>query len=136
MIHLRFILTLALCLPAASPLLAQKLKPESELQKWEVQPLTEDGWVEYDLKNEIAEATNGVRIIYGEAVLTAEKARLNQNSGEVVADGNVRIQQADQLWVGQHMVFNFKNYQLEAQEFRTGKTPMFVEGEGLHGDLT
>jgi lipopolysaccharide assembly outer membrane protein LptD (OstA) len=134
----RSIFTLALCLLAVSgPLFAQQLKPQQEqVQNWEIVPLTTNGWVEYDLKTDLAEATNGVRIIYGDAVLTAEKAQVSQSSGEVIAEGNVRIQQAEQLWIGQHMVFNFKTKQMEAQEFRTGKTPIFVAGEGLHGELT
>src|SRR5689334_7428442 len=89
-----------------------------QLQGWDIQPLTEDGWVEYDINTGIAEATNGVRIIYGDIVLTADRARVNQATGETVADGNVRIQQAEQLWVGEHMTFNFNTKQMEAQQFR------------------
>jgi lipopolysaccharide assembly outer membrane protein LptD (OstA) len=133
MTRLRFILAVASLLRVfCASVSAQQL----QLQGWDIQPLTEDGWVEYDLETGIAEATNGVRVIYGNTVLTADKVRLDQPSGETIADGNVRIQQAEQLWVGQHMTFNFKNQQMEANQFRTGKAPFFVAGEGLHGELT
>jgi lipopolysaccharide assembly outer membrane protein LptD (OstA) len=133
MIRLRPILTLAMLWGVFCGFLsAQQLQPEF----WEMKPLTEDGWVEYDYQTGIAEGTNGVRIVYGNAILTADKVRLDEQSGEAIAEGQVRIQQAGQLWVGQQMNFNFKTHQMEAKEFRTGKPPIFVQGEGLHGDIT
>ncbi len=133
MIRLRFILAVAIFLRVfCISVSAQQLQQLG----WDIEPLTEDGWIEYDLDSHIAEATNGVRVIYGNAIMTADKARLNDLTGETIADGNVRIQQAEQLWVGQHMIFNFKTQQMEAQQFRSGKAPYFVAGEGLHGELT
>jgi Organic solvent tolerance protein OstA len=129
MTRLRFIFTVAIFLRVLSV-------SAQQLQGWDIEPLTEDGYVEYDFHTNIAEATNGVRIIYGNIVLTADRARVNQLNGETIADGNVRIQQAEQLWVGEHMNFNFKTQQMEANQFRTGKVPFFVQGEGLHGDVT
>ena len=126
MIRLRFILAIAISLRVLCTSLSAQ-----QLQGWEIDPLTDDGYVEYDIHTGIAEATNGVRVIYGGAVLTADKVRVDSQTGETIADGNVRIQQAEQLWVGQHMNYNFKTQQMEAKEFRTGKTPVFVEGEGL-----
>ena len=71
---------------------------------------------------------------YGSAFLTADQVSVNQQSGEVIADGNVRIQSEEQIWAGEHIRYNFKTRQMEAEQFRTGKTPVFVAGEGLHGD--
>jgi LPS-assembly protein len=108
--------------------------PQSE---WVVQSLRgEAGGVVYDFQTGIATATNGVLIKYGGAVLTAERAALNQASGEVVADGQVRIQQGDQLWASEHVRYNFKTRQMQAQQFRTGETPLFASGQDLQGDLT
>jgi len=133
MIRLRFILAVAIFLRLfCTPLSAQQL----EQQGWDIQPLTEDGWVEYDYQTGIATGTNGVRVVYGNAVLTADKVQYNLQTGETIADGNVRIQQAEQLWVGEHFNFNFNTWQMQAKQFRTGKAPVFVQGEGLHGDIT
>lgn len=131
MTRLRFILAVAIfALFFRASLSAQ------ELQGWDVKPLTDDGWVEYDYQTGTVEATNGVRVIYGLAVLTADQVQLNPQTGETTADGNVRIQQAEQLWIGQHFNYNFKTGQMEAKQFRTAKAPIFVEGEGLHGDIS
>jgi LPS-assembly protein len=133
MIRLRFILRFVISLRIfCTYLSAQQLNQ----QGWEIVPLTEDGYVEYDWQTSIAEATNGVRVVYGNVVLTADKVRVDTQNGETIADGNVRIQQLGQLWVGEHMDYNFKTQQMEAKQFRTGKAPIFVEGEGLHGDIT
>ena len=47
--------------------------------------------------------TNGVYVKYGDTVLTADTASLNQQTGEVVADGHVHIEMGDQIWVGEHI---------------------------------
>ena len=50
-------------------------------------------------------------------------------TGEVVADGAVRIQRDEQIWVGEHIRYNFKTRQMEAEQFRTGKPPVFAAGQ-------
>ena len=101
-----------------------------------IDSLTEDGRVDYDFKSGVAVATNGVLIRYGEAVLTADRAAVNQQTGEAVADGRVRIQQGAQLWAGEHISYNFLTRQMESQQFRTGMAPVFAAGEALSGDVT
>jgi LPS-assembly protein len=104
--------------------------------EWEIESLTDRGWVEYDYQTGVATATNGVLVKYGGAVLTAERVAVREETGEVIADGRVRIQQGDQLWASEHIRYNFKSRQMEASQFRTGKDPVFVGGEGLHGELS
>ena len=57
-------------------------------------------------------------------------------TGEVVADGHVRIEQGDQIWVGEHIRYNFKTHQMQSEQFRTGKPPVFAQGGQLQGDIT
>jgi lipopolysaccharide assembly outer membrane protein LptD (OstA) len=103
---------------------------------WEMEPLTDQGWVEFDFQTGLGLGTNGVLVRYGSAFLTADQASLNQQSGEVTADGQARVQSEDQIWVGEHIRYNFKTHQMEAEQFRTGKPPVFAEGAGLHGDIS
>jgi lipopolysaccharide assembly outer membrane protein LptD (OstA) len=103
---------------------------------WEIEALTPEGQVEYNLTNGVATCTNGVLVKYGEAVLTADRVSVNQQSGEVVADGHVRIQHEAQIWVGEHILYNLKTRQMEAEQFRTGKAPVFATGKVLRGDTT
>ena len=125
---IRTLALLALALPGA--LYAQ------QQAGWEIESPTEEGGVEYDFQTGLATATNGVLIKYSGAVLTAERVTLNQQTGEAVADGAVRIQQEDLIYAGEHITYNFKTHQMEAQQFRTGKSPVFAMGRGLHADMT
>jgi len=107
---------------------------------WEVQALnqiipgTVEGTVDYDRATGIATGTNGIFVRYGTTVLTANTASVNMNSGDVEADGNVRIESGDQLWMGEHIHYNFKTRLMRSEQFRTGKLPVFAGGEGLSGD--
>lgn len=121
----------ALGLPLGS--LAQQEAPE-----WTIESLSKkagSGAV-YDYQTGIAVATDGVLVKYGGVVLTAQSAAVHEATGEVIADGDVRIQQGDQIWASQHVNYNFKTHQMEAQQFRTGHPPLFASGEGLVGDTT
>ena len=113
------------------------LRAQQEPQaEWDIEPLGSGGAAEYDFQTGLFTVTNGVLVKYGGAVLTADQAVLNQDTGEVVADGAVRIQQGDQLWASEHVRYNFKTRQMEATQFRTGQTPALAAGKGLHADLT
>ena len=56
---------------------------------------------------------------------------MNQKTGEVVADGHVRIEPGDQIWVGEHIRYNFKTHQMQSEQFRTGKPPVFADGRAI-----
>jgi len=109
---------------------------------WEVEALSQilpgtvEGGVEYDFASGTAIGTNGIYVNYnqGSAVLTADSASVNRKTGEVEADGNVRIESGDQLWVGEHIRYNFKTRQMRSEQFRTGKAPVFAGGTQLTGD--
>jgi len=123
--------TLAVCsLAMAGTLLAQ------EEEKVEIKGLTDNSIAEYDKKTGLTTGTNGVMITYGNAVMTANAVTLDADSGDVVADGAVRIQRDEQLWAGEHILYNFRTRQMQAAEFRTGKPPAFIAGHGLQADLT
>jgi LPS-assembly protein len=131
MTRLRFILALALCALVLPGTLRGQQRPG-----WEMEALNDKGWAEFNFQTGQGVGTGGVLVRYGNAFLTADQVSVNQESGEVVADGNVHIQSEEQLWAGEHIRYNFKTHQMEAEQFRTGRTPVFVEGEGLHGQIT
>jgi lipopolysaccharide assembly outer membrane protein LptD (OstA) len=88
------------------------------------------------MQGDTATGTNGVYVKYGATVLTADSVSLNQQTGNVVADGHVRIETGDQIWVGEHITYNFKTHQMQSEQFRTGKSPIFAAGKELSGDTT
>jgi LPS-assembly protein len=110
-------------------------------QGWEVQTLNQiipgapEGRVEYDMASGTARSTN-VFVKYGNATLMADSATLNWQTGEVVADGNVRIESGNQIWVGEHIRYNFKTHQMQSEQFRMGKPPVFASGNDLQGDTS
>jgi LPS-assembly protein len=83
-----------------------------------------------------ASGTNGVFVRYGDATLMADSATVDFQTGEAVADGKVHIEHGDQLWLGEHINYNFKTRQMRSEEFRTGKPPVFASGENLSGNTT
>jgi lipopolysaccharide assembly outer membrane protein LptD (OstA) len=104
-------------------------------QAWVIESLSPQNDFIYDLNTSSASGTNGVIIKYGGAILTADQVTVSQKTGEALADGHVRIQRDDQVWVGEHISYNFKTRMMETAEFRSGKPPVFVSGHGLSGDL-
>jgi len=109
---------------------------------WEFQALSQIlsgaavGNVEYDWKTGTIRGTNGVYIKHGGTVLIADSVSASEQTGEAVADGHVRIESGDQIWVGEHIRYNFKTHQMQSEEFRTGKPPVFAAGRELEGNTT
>ena len=88
------------------------------------------------MSGDTATVTNGAFVKYGDTVLTANSVSVNSQTGETVADGSVRIAQGEEVWVGEHITYNFKTHQMRSEEFRTGKLPVFAAGKELGGDTT
>jgi lipopolysaccharide assembly outer membrane protein LptD (OstA) len=83
-----------------------------------------------------ATGTNGVFARYGDTTLTADSATVDFQTGETVADGRVRIEQGEQIWLGEHINYNFKTRQMQTEQFRTGRPPVFAQGGMLQGDIS
>ncbi len=113
--------------------LSAQVKPEQELKIRTLSNSGDSGQIEWDSKTGMAVITNGVEIIYGDAVLTADEARVNSTSGEVLAAGHVRLLRNDLAWTGDSIRYNFKTGLMEAEQFRAGHPPSsaFVAGENL-----
>jgi LPS-assembly protein len=111
-----------------------------EEQSWEVLALsriipgTIEGKVDYDPVSGTASGTNGLYVRFGNTSLIANSATVDMNSGDVAADGDVRIESGDALWVGDHIRYNFKTRQMRSEQFRTGQAPVFAGAINLTGD--
>ena len=89
-----------------------------------------------DIIGNMMTGTNGVCIRYGGAVLTADSVSVDRDTGEAVADGHVRITQGTEIWVGEHITYNFKTHLMTSEQFRTGRPPVFAQGKDLQGNTT
>jgi len=105
-------------------------------EEWLIQPLSDNGWAWLDYEKGLAGGTNGMLVQYGGAVITADSVTVNKQTGEITADGGVRILRDDQVWVSEHFQYNVTTREIRAEQFRTGKPPFFAIGEGLHADTT
>ena len=76
-------------------------------EEWNIQFSSPDS-VEFDQRANLLIVTNGLVVKYGGAVLTAQRARVNQDSGETEANGDVRIEREGQVWKGDYIRYNFK----------------------------
>jgi lipopolysaccharide assembly outer membrane protein LptD (OstA) len=133
MTRVRAIFLISLGLLASQSVHSQPHESQYTIQSLSGDPKSFPIW---DYKAGIVVATNGVLVQYGDAVVTADTLALHLATSEAIADGHVRIQQHDQLWASEHVNYNFGTHQLEAEQFRTGKAPVFAAGEGLHADIT
>ncbi len=138
----KFPVILVLCLLAALLALPASAQDESgdtieALNR--VLPGLPEGQMYYDRARDTMYWTNGVYFRHpdkmGDVVLTADNASLNQKTGEVLADGNVRIESSGQLWVGDHITYNFITHRMTSEQFRTGVAPVFAAGANLAGQV-
>jgi LPS-assembly protein len=83
-----------------------------------------------------ASGTNGIFVQYGDTTLSADGVSVKFDTGETTADGHVRIERTGQLFVGEHINYNFKTHEMRTEQFRTGKPPVFAAGSGLQGDIS
>ena len=137
MTKLCHILTFA-CLPLAL-LVAARAQPQPALEVEALNaivPSAAEGTVVFDFDKRVASGTNGVFVRYGDTVLTADRVTVNQQTGDAVADGRVRIQHDAQIWAGEHVHYNFNTRQMETEQFRTGMAPVFAQGGHLEGDAS
>ena len=90
-----------------------------------------EGMVEMGAK--IATITNGT-IRYAGTTLTSKSASVNRETGQAVAEGDVRIERGGLTWIGQRVEYNFITRKLVADGFKAGQNPYFVRGDFLLGD--
>jgi lipopolysaccharide assembly outer membrane protein LptD (OstA) len=127
--------------PAPAPVLqaaaaAGAIDPDgsaTEATPWIIE--TEHEYV-YDFETDMFVATNGVTIRYGPTTLSAQNATFSSETGEVRADGNVRLDRYGALWTGEVLRYNLLTGQMSGEGFKTGDPPFFASGEVLVADQT
>ena len=83
--------------------------------------------------NNYAIITNGAKVTGMGGVLTADRAMVNVMTGDVQAEGNVRILRDNMVWTGEDVRYNFKTRYMQTAQFRTGKPPYFAAGQSISG---
>src|SRR5580704_13834521 len=111
------------------------LTAQAQLSSVEAHALRSGGEIYFDKTGEMV-GTNGIVVTYDGAVLTAEKARINPGTGEVIAEGDVRLERDNTVFTGQYIHYNFRTREMDTEMFRAGRPPAFAGGDSLHGNLT
>jgi lipopolysaccharide assembly outer membrane protein LptD (OstA) len=103
----------------------------AEEQEWVIE--SKDG-IRYELGTGRLLLTNAVTVRLGIATLVADRAELNRETGECVAEGHVQVQDGRRIWSGARASYNFLTGHLTAEAFRAGQAPAFVEAARAAGE--
>jgi lipopolysaccharide assembly outer membrane protein LptD (OstA) len=124
------LLACGLLLPlGCAPLRAAEAEPELV-----VQAQSPEGEFDYDLRTGVATAEKGVVVRYGTVRLTAQRVIICQDKGQVLAEGQVRLERDGQTWVGDSITYDYKNKLIDADLFRSAHGPFFAAGTVVHTD--
>jgi lipopolysaccharide assembly outer membrane protein LptD (OstA) len=108
----------------------------AERLELDIQAQGPEALFEYEESTATVTDPTGVVVRYRDAELTAGKVRFNRQTGEVMAEGKVRLQRGKEVWRGDWLGYNFTTRELHADRFRAGLAPIYLAGEGLTSALT
>lgn len=130
-----------LALAAALALASGSARAQQRGSPWFIEAPGKEGTLSFDLATRTVIATNGILVRYQDSPtntteLTALRARLNQDTGDIQAEGAVTLKRDGQLWRSHSADYNFKSRDFRAGDFRTGHAPFYIGGLGLAADAT
>lgn len=102
----------------------------AEGKRWSIS--TESG-LDFFPATGVISLTNGVTVKYDGATLTADRMRLDQELGDCVAEGRVRLEREGRVWAGESLQYNFKTHEVLLGDSKAGQPPYFVAGASMAG---
>ncbi len=107
---------------------------------WRIESTGPKGEIQFDLNTHVAVGTGGVRIRYApngiiESDITSDRARLNQKTGETVAEGDVVLRRDGEIWKSQRIEYNFNTRAIKSADFRSRTQSVLISGKGLTSEL-
>ena len=100
----------------------------------------EDRWsitgenIEYVPSTGVITYTNPVTVRYGDAMLHADRMKLDMQTGDCAAEGRVRLEREGRIWEGAQLKYNFKDHRVTGTDFKAGQPPYFLKGDVLVGN--
>ena len=88
-----------------------------------VENLTDKSEVEYSVEDGISYYRYGVKVRYQDSELVADQVVLRHETGDIIADGNVRLRSENQYFSGDHVEYNVKTRRINSDHFRAGFAP-------------
>jgi lipopolysaccharide assembly outer membrane protein LptD (OstA) len=97
---------------------------------WDFQARNDASKLSYEPGGDVV-ATGGFTVRYRDTYLVADQARFNQATGDIHAEGSVRVERKGEVWTGEKLDYNFKTRLFSGTDFRTGQLPFFASGHSL-----
>ena len=100
----------------------------------------EDRWsitgenIEFVPSTGVITYTNPVTVRYGDAMLRADRMKLDMQSGACAAEGKVRLERDGRVWEGDQLKYNFKDHVVTGRDFKAGQPPYVLQGDVLVGN--
>lgn len=114
--------------------MAQADSEAEEAETVVIEALTGESEMEHSFEEGITYYRHGVQVRHGTLELVASQVAVSERTGDIIADGNVRLRTSQQSFAGQHVEYNFRTGQIVAEEFRAGFSPLFAGGLKLEGN--
>lgn len=126
----------ALTLTAVGAERVDELSLENRPFNYTIRSTSPDSELTYDWGSGVLTVSDGVMVTTDDAYVSADSVtfvqdRSNRETGEIVAEGHVRIQKGEQTWIGDKIQYNFLTGFMAAENFRTGQPPFFIAGINL-----
>jgi LPS-assembly protein len=116
--------------------LAPGLMAADEEPVIDIEAVSDHGAVFYNPDTGILVATNAFVARHQGAVLTADRGEYRRSTGQMILEGNVTVQRANQVWRGEQLTYNVVTGEVQAESFRTGRPPYFAAAERVTADVT
>lgn len=109
-------------------------EPEAAEDTIVIEALTDQSEMEHSFDEGITFYRYGVKVRHGRIELVADQVALSESTGDIIADGNVRLRTPDQFFIGEHAEYNFRTGKTSSENFRAGFAPFFAGGLTLEGN--
>jgi LPS-assembly protein len=87
----------------------------------------------YDLTTKENVFTGDARLVYGDAVLTADQIRFNGNSSIATAAGQVTLTRGAQRLLADHLTFRLTDGFFQLEHVRLGEYPVYISADSVAG---
>ena len=107
---------------------------------WAAEEKAEDRWsitgenIEFVPSTGVITYTNPVTVRYGDAMMRADRMKLDMQTGACAAEGKVRLERDGRVWEGHQLKYNFKDHVVTGRDFKAGQPPYFIQGDVLVGN--
>jgi lipopolysaccharide assembly outer membrane protein LptD (OstA) len=122
-----FSITSAACF--AEDVFERDISPEAEMAKLMEEVQINADKVSYDGSVSTAKAVGNAIIKTKVATLTADVITLNIETGDAIAQGNVKLVRGDDVWTGEELKYNFKDQTADADNFVLSADPFVIFSE-------